>query len=79
MSGANYADCNGRYRYTDDQVGWAPERPVFKHVTKDRYIVWFNFGYRWSITDSDGLVVKSYFHTSKNSFIIYGHYVEKLY
>ena len=80
--GATYANCDGRYKYTDDQVDWAPERPVFKHVTKDRYIVWLDGEYRWSISDHEILIdgaTQDYFHTSKNSFILYGHYVEKLY
>ena len=47
--GATYANCDGRYKYTDDQVDWAPERPVFKHVTKDRYIFWNAGGLGWSI------------------------------
>ena len=36
--GATYAKCDGTYRYIDAKVNWAPERPVYKHVTKDRYI-----------------------------------------
>ena len=74
--GATYANCDGRYKYTDDQVDWAPERPVFKHVTKDRYIFWNAGGLGWSIGKRAYLSSGSHWHRSKNSFISYGHFVK---
>ena len=41
VSNANYADCNGLYRYEKKiSVDWAPLKPVYKHLTKDRYVFW---------------------------------------
>ncbi len=35
--GATYANCDGRYEFLPGTtVEWAPDRPVFKHVGKDR-------------------------------------------
>ena len=63
--GATYANCDGRYKYTDDQVDWAPERPVFKHVTKDRYVFWNAGGLGWSIGKRAYLSSGSHWHRSK--------------
>ena len=63
--GATYANCDGRYKYTDEQVDWAPERPVFKHVTKDRYIFWNAHGLGWLIGKRAYLTSGSHFHESK--------------
>ena len=63
--GATYANCDGRYKYTDAQVDWAPERPVFKHVTKDRYVFWNAGGLGWSIGKRAYLSSGSHWHRSK--------------
>ncbi len=35
--GATYANCDGVYEFAPGQeVEWAPDRPVYKHRTKDR-------------------------------------------
>ena len=36
VSGANFAKCNGKYELSNSSVSWAPERPVYKHVAKNR-------------------------------------------
>ena len=37
VRGADYANCNGVYNFVNDTyVTWAPERPVYKHKTKNR-------------------------------------------
>ena len=51
--------------YTDKHVSWAPERPVYKHVTKNRYIFWNAHGYGWCIGPD---LSSSYFATSKSNF-----------
>ena len=42
VTSADYAECNGAYSVTDYVVLWAVDRPVYKHVAKDRYVggVW---------------------------------------
>ena len=41
VSGADYADCNGRYEIVSDVVEWAPRKPVYKHVSRDRSVTPF--------------------------------------
>ena len=67
--GATYANCDGRYKYTEDQVDWAPERPVYKHVTKDRYIFWNAGGLGWSIGKKAYLTSGSHWHRSKSHLL----------
>ena len=35
--GADFANCNGEYVLSNLTVGWAPHRPVYKHVGKNRW------------------------------------------
>ena len=36
VQGADKADCNGEYFLSNASVSWAPNKPVYKHVGKDR-------------------------------------------
>lgn len=63
--GATYANCDGRYKVTADIVDWAPQRPVYKHVSKDRYIFWNAHGLGWSIGKEEYLKSGSHWHRSK--------------
>ena len=36
VHGADKADCNGEYFLSNASVSWAPNKPVYKHVGKDR-------------------------------------------
>ena len=36
IHGANFADCNGEYLLSNTSVSWAPDKPVYKHVDKNR-------------------------------------------
>lgn len=37
VKNADYANCNGVYKYVSNiHVTWAPQRPVYKHKTKNR-------------------------------------------
>ena len=36
VSGADFADCNGEYLLSTASVSWAPLRPVYRHVLKNR-------------------------------------------
>ena len=67
VSGASYANCDGQYEYTKDQVvSWAPDKPVYKHVTKNRYVFYSNWkDGNWVIGTSRELTTGSYFHQSK--------------
>ena len=37
VSEAEFANCNGEYRVTEDRVAWAKDRPVYANLEKDRY------------------------------------------
>ena len=63
--GATYAKCDGEYRVTAASVEWAPERPVYKHVSKDRYIFWNAGGLGWSIGKKEYLATGSHWHRSE--------------
>ena len=63
--GATYANCDGKYTITNERVDWATERPVYKHVNKDRYIFWNAHGLGWSIGKKDYLTTGSHWHRSK--------------
>ena len=66
MLGATYANCDGRYKLVSNEfVEWAPERPVFKHSSKDRYIFWNAGGLGWSIGKKDYLTTGSHWHRSE--------------
>ena len=47
VSGATYADCNGQYNYVGIPASFDPEKPVYKHEMKNRYIFYNVCG--WSI------------------------------
>jgi len=68
VTNANYADCNGLYQHQKDiVVDWAPLKPVYKHLTKDRYIFWSEateFQTQWSIGSQTELSTGSSFHAS---------------
>ena len=34
--GADFADCNGEYVLSNTTVSWARDKPVYKHVAKNR-------------------------------------------
>ena len=63
--GAAYGDCNGNYKVTGESVSWSPDRLVYKHINKDRYIFWNARGYGWSIGQSSSLISRGFFHKSK--------------
>ena len=69
VSNANYANCNGRYRYEGNlKVGWAPLRYVYKHLTRERYVFWrpFTKSYPgWAIGPKSGIANGGAFHLSK--------------
>lgn len=65
VQGATYANCDGRYKVVADRVAWAPDRPVYKHVSKDRYIFWNAGGLGWSIGKQEYLASGSHWHRSK--------------
>ena len=62
LIGTNNANTNGYYQLTDDHVAWAPERPVYKHVSKNRYM-FYNIGVGWSI--GSAFETGGFFYTSK--------------
>ena len=49
---------------TTDSVEWASQRPVYKHVSKDRYIFWNAHGLGWSIGKQEYLTSGSHWHRS---------------
>jgi len=61
---AEYADCNGEYRESKIRVDWAPERVVYKHTSKDRYIFWNAAGLGWSIGKKEYLEDGRHWHKS---------------
>ena len=64
VTNATYADCNGLYRYEKKlSVDQAPLKPVYKHLTKDRYIFWGNRG--WVIGKEKYLSTGGSFQYSK--------------
>ena len=71
VSNANYADCNGLYRHKKKlSVDWAPLKPVYKHLTKNRYIFWSTYtkdgsAVGWVIGGKRELSTGSYYHYSK--------------
>ena len=46
--GDDYPERNGHYKIIDDHVPWAPEKPMFKHVSNNWYIFW-NIEMEWMI------------------------------
>ena len=69
--GATYANCDGRYKVTNEQVEWAPERPVYRHASKDRVIFWNAHGLGWSIGKAEYLISGSHWHRSKSNELFY--------
>ena len=37
---ADRADCNGEYALSNKSVNWAPDKPVYRHVYKNRLEFW---------------------------------------
>ena len=64
VTGAAYANCNGNYKVTGESVFWSPDRHVYKHINKDRYIFW-NAGIGWSIGKKAFLKTGQNFHKSR--------------
>ena len=64
---AEYANCNGDYEESTVRVSWAPERPVFRHRDRDRFIFWNTGGLGWSIGKQEYLVDGRHWHKSKDS------------
>ena len=67
VQNAEYANCNGEYEESTLRVSWAPERPVFKHTERDRFIFWNTAGLGWSIGKQEYLVDGRHWHKSKES------------
>ena len=69
VTNASYASCNGLYRQQRNlSVDWAPLKPVYKHLTENRYIFWREAtGYQteWVIGKLLHLSTGSSFHQSK--------------
>jgi len=61
---ADYADCNGEYDVTQETVSWAPDRRVYAHQSKDRYIFWNAGGLGWSIGKREYLKSGTHWHKS---------------
>ncbi len=56
---------NGNYMKVNKTVSWAPEKPVYKHVEKDRYIFWVEHGYGWSIGNKKRLHEGRFYRAGK--------------
>ena len=70
VQNAEYADCNGDYEETRAvRVSWAPERPVFRHKERDRFIFWNTGGLGWSIGKEEYLVDGRHWHKSKGNTV----------
>ena len=71
VTSASYADCNGLYRHQKNlTVAWDPNKAVYKHLTKNRYVYWSNWersgeAVEWVIGKEQFLSSGSYFHYSK--------------
>ena len=50
VSGADYGT-SGIYKLFEEHAPWAPEKPVYKHVSQERYINFHPSGTGWQITD----------------------------
>ena len=74
VKNANQGDCNGLYRHQKNvTVDWAPLKPVYKHMTKDRYVFWASWdeypsGHRseWVIGDEKDLSPEVYGYMSNS-------------
>ena len=64
VSQADYADCDGEYELSPYVVLWAVTRPVWRHVSKDRFIFWNKGGLGWSIGKKAYLTSGSHWHWS---------------
>ena len=68
VSNAAYANCDGEYQYIpDEKVSWAPNKPVYKELVKDRYMFWTDgkgFGSQWVIGGTAELTSGSYYQSS---------------
>ena len=65
---------NGEYQYLPDtRVSWALDKPVYKHLERNRYIFWTEgkgYGTQWVIEDNNKWTTGSYSHKSKSYFQI---------
>ena len=61
VSGADYASCSGLYKLSEGRATWAPEKPVYKHISKERYIVFRENLAGWKIASSYTLFSGFYF------------------
>ena len=66
VSGADYGTCSGIYTLFEEHAPWAPEKPVYKHVSQDRYINFHPSGTGWQITDKHN--GKGGFHRGKSKY-----------
>ena len=69
VQNAEYANCNGEYEESKVRVSWAPERAVFRHKDRDRFIFWNTGGLGWSIGKQEYLVDGRHWHKSKDNDI----------
>ena len=69
VSNADYGKCNGKYRKVDKTAFWAPEKPVYEHLEKERYIFW-NPRMGWSI--GPGLQTSGYYHAGNLLQSVFG-------
>ena len=49
VTNADWANSNGEYMVVNMVVEWAPDRPVYKHIHRNRHIFWNDHGLGWSI------------------------------
>ena len=61
------AHCDGHYALVSEKVDWAMDRPVYKHVNKDRYIFWKPID-GWSIGSIGFSETKGSFYSSEFFF-----------
>jgi len=48
VRGATYGSNDGEYKLVSQKVPWAKHRPLYKHLTKNRYLFWHSYyGYGW--------------------------------
>ena len=72
VQNADYAKCNGDYEEARAlRVNWAPERPVFRHRERDRFIFWNTGGLGWSIGKEEYLKDGRHWHKSKGNTVIF--------
>ena len=61
-------DCNGHYQFVPDLKSKnAPDYPVYKHISEDRYIFWENFqtNGQWVCSQYNQVITGGFHHGSK--------------